>query len=69
MLQMFVPALQADLDSPGKVLNDSPALLSRDGSDGCCDGCLEVRDGLRVVLIHRVLEVTPQIEVWGVQVW
>ena len=32
------------------------------------DGCLEVRDGLEVVLIHPVLEVTPQIEAWGVQV-
>ena len=54
--------------SPGKVLNDPPALLSRDGSDGFCDGCFEVRDGLGVVLIHPVLEVTPQVEVWGVQV-
>ena len=69
MFQMRAPALQADLDSPGKVLNDPPALLSRDGSDGCCDGCFEVRDGLGVVLIHPVLEVTPQVEVWGVQVW
>ena len=65
MFQMHPPALQADLDSPGKVLNDPPALLSRDGSDGC----LEVRDGLGFVLIHPVLEVTQQIEVWGVQVW
>lgn len=65
MFQMRAPALQADLDSPGKVLNDPPALLSRDG----CDGCFEVRDGLGVVLIHPVLEVTPQVEVWGVQVW
>ena len=40
------PALQADLDLPGKVPNDPAALLSQDGSDGCCDGCLEVRDGL-----------------------
>ena len=28
MFQMPAPALQADLDSPGKVLNDPPALLS-----------------------------------------
>lgn len=69
MFQMRAPALQADLDSPGKVLNDPPALFSRDGFDGCCDGCFEVRDGLGVVLIHPVLEVTPQVEVWGVQVW
>ena len=27
------------------------------------DGCLEVRDGLEVVLIHPVFEVTLQIEV------
>ena len=39
-------------------------LLSSFGSDGC----LEVRDGLEVVLIHLDLEVTPHIEVWGVQV-
>ena len=32
------------------------------------DGCIEVRDGLEVVLIHPDLEVTPKIEVWGVQV-
>ena len=42
----------------------SSLLLSRDGSDGYCDGCLEVRDGLGVVPIHPVLEVTPQSEVW-----
>ena len=41
-------------------------LLSSLGSDGCCDGCLEVRDGLEVVLIHHFLEVTSHIEVWGV---
>ena len=40
-------------------------LLCRDGSDGYCDGCLEVRDALGVVPIHTVLEVTPQSEVWG----
>ena len=39
-------------------------LLSRDGSDGYCDGCLEVRDGQGVVPIHPVLEVTPHSEVW-----
>ena len=42
------------MDSPGKVPNDPPA-LSLDS-----DGCLEVRGGLEVVLIHLVLEVTPQ---------
>ena len=51
-------------EGPGKVPNDPPALLSRDGSDGC----LEVRDGLEVVIIHPDLDVTSQIEVWGVQV-
>ena len=68
MFQMCAPALQADLDSPGKVLNDPPALLSRDGSDGCCDGCLQVWDGVGAVAIHPVLEVPPQIKIWGVQV-
>ena len=33
------------------------------GSDGCCGGCLEARDGLGVLLIHPVLEVTLQIEI------
>ena len=63
MFQMRSPALHADLDSFGKVPFDPPPLS--DGSDGCCDGCLEFRDGLGVVLLHPVLEVTPQIEVWG----
>ena len=43
-------------------------LDSSNASDGCCVGYLEVRFGLGVVLIRPVLEVTPQIEVWGVQV-
>ena len=58
MFQMRPPE-----EVPGKVPNDPPALLSQDGSNGCCDGCLEVRDSLGVVLIHPVLEVTPQIEI------
>ena len=53
--------LQADLDLPGKLTNDPFALLSRDGSDGC----LEVMEGLGVVLIHPVLEVTPQRDLEG----
>ena len=70
MFQMPAPALQADLDSPGKVLNDPPALLSDlNPPDFYLWGYLKVRDGLGVVLIHPVLEVTPQVEVWGVQVW
>ena len=61
MLQTRPPA--------GKVPIDSLALLSWDGSDGCCDGCLDVSNGLDVVLIHLVLEVPLQIKVWRVQVW
>ena len=38
----------------------SSLLLSRDGSDGYCDGCLGVRDGLGVVLIHLVLDTVKE---------
>ena len=62
--QRYVPNAPPG-EVPGKVPNDPTSLLSRDGSDCCCDGCLEVRDGLGVLLIHPVLEVTPQMEPGG----
>ena len=65
---MSSPALQAQLDPAGKVLNDPPAFLPRDHSYCCCDCYLQVRDSLGVVATHPVLKVSPQIEIWGVQV-
>ena len=67
VLQVSAPALQAHLDPAGEVVDNPPAFLRRDGSDGCCDGCLQVCDGLRVVAIHPVLEVPPQIKIWGLR--
>ena len=55
MFQMRPLSLLTDLYLPCKVPSSS-----QDGFDGYCDGCLEVRDGLGVVLIHPVFEVTPQ---------
>ena len=46
MLQMSSPALQAHLDTAGKVLDDPPAFLPWDRSYCCCDCCLQVRDSL-----------------------
>ena len=64
VLQMRSPALQAHLDSTGKVLDDLPAFLPWDRS--YC--CLQVRDSLGVVAIHPVLKVSPHIKICGVQV-
>jgi len=70
VLQMSYPALQADLDPVGEVLDDPPAVLPWDRSYCCCcDSCLQVRDSLGVVVIHPVLKVSPHIKIWGVQVW
>ena len=65
MLQMSPPPLQAHLDPAGEVLDDPPAFLLRDRSYGCCDVCLQSRNGLWVVFIHPVLQVPPQIKIWG----
>ena len=46
---MSSPALQAHLNPAGKVLDDPPAFLPWDRFYGCCDCCLQVRDGLGVV--------------------
>ena len=56
---MSSPVLQAHLDPAGKVLDDPPAFLHRDGSYCCCDCCPQVRDSLGVVAIHPVLKVSP----------
>ena len=65
---MSSQALQAHLDQAGKALDDPPAFLPWDRSYYCCDCCLQVRDSLGVVAIHPVLKVSPQIQIWGVQV-
>jgi len=67
-LQMSTPALQADLDPAGKVLDDPSAFLPWDRSYCCCDCCLQVRGSLGVVAIHPVLMVSPHIKIWGIQV-
>ena len=58
-------AVQAHLDPAGKVLDDPPAFVPWDRS--YC--CLQVRDNLWVVVIHPVFKISPQIKIWGVQVW
>jgi len=58
-------AVQAHLDPAGKVLDDPPAFVPWDRS--YC--CLQVRDNLCVVAIHPVFKISPQIKIWGVQVW
>ena len=64
MFQMRPLALQVDLDLLGKIPNDPPALLPRlwwlPWGQGWSGGCAHT---------PCLLEVTPQIEVWGVQVW
>ena len=50
---MSSPAQQAHLDPAGKVLDDPPAFLPWDRSYCCCDCCLQVRDSLGFVAIHR----------------
>ena len=65
---MTSPALQAQLDQTGKVLDDPPALLPWDRYYCCCDFCLHVRDSLGVVAIHPVLKVSPKMKIWGAQV-
>ena len=65
MLQMGPFLLEVHLNSPGKAVYDSAALLLWDGSDFLSDSCLEFRDGLRVVFIHSVLQITPPVEIWG----
>ena len=65
VLHMSSPALQAHLDPTGKVLDDPPTFLPWDRSYCYCDCCLQVRDSLRVVAIHTVQKVSPQIKSGG----
>jgi len=65
VLQMSSPALQAHLDTAGKVLDDTPAFLPWDRSYCCCDCCLQVRDSLGFVAIHPGINISPRIKIWG----
>ena len=65
---MSSPALQAHLDTAGKVLDDPSAFLPWDRSYCCCDCCPQVKDSLWNVAIHAVRRVSPHIKIWGVQV-
>ena len=56
--------LEAHLNSPGKVVYDSAALLLWDGSDFLSDSCLEFRDGLGVAPVYSVLQISPQVKIW-----
>ena len=68
MFQMTSSALETDLHLLRKIVNHSHALLSGDFPDFCCNCSLEFTNCLRIVLIHIVLQIPPQIKIWGVQV-
>ena len=69
VLQMASSALKAHLHTSRKIVNDSHTFLLWDFPDLCCDCCLQFTNCLRIVLIHIILEIPPQIKIWGVQVW
>ena len=66
---MASSALKAHLHTSRKIVNDLHTFLLRDFPDLCCDCCLQFTNCLRIVLIHIILEIHPQIRIWGVQVW
>ena len=68
MFQMTSSALETDLHPLRKIVNHSHALLSGDFPDFCCNCSLEFTNCLRIVLIRIVLQIPPQIKIWGVQV-
>jgi hypothetical protein len=61
--------LKAHLHTSRKIVSDSHTFLLWDFPDLCCDCCLQFTNCLRIVLIHIILEIPPQIKIWGVQVW
>ena len=69
VLQMVSSALKAHLHTSCKIVNDSHTFLLRDFPDLCYDCCLQFTKCLRIVLMHIILEIPPQIKIWGVQVW
>ena len=68
MLQMSTVLLKADLDSASKVIDNSDALLLWYSVDLLRYCFLELRDGLRIVPVHIILQEPPQVEIWGVKI-
>ena len=62
---MAFSALKAHLHTSRKIVNDSYTFLFRDFPDLCCDCCLQFTNCLRIVLMHIILEIPPQIKIWG----
>ena len=62
---MASSALKAHLHTSCKIVNDSHTFLLTDFPDLCCDCCLQFPNCLRIVLIHIILEIPPQIKIWG----
>ena len=63
---MLSSALKAHLHTSRKIVNDSHTFLLGDLPDLSCDCCLQFTYHLRIVLIHIVLEIPPQIKnMWG----
>ena len=69
MLQMASSALKAHLHASRKIVNDSHTFLLWDFPDLCCDCYLQFTNCVRIFLMHIVLEIPPQIKIWGIQVW
>ena len=65
VLQMLSSALKTHLHTSRKIVNDSHTFLLGDLPDLSCDCCLQFTYCLRIVLIHIVLEIPPQITIWG----
>ena len=59
---MASSALKAHLHTSRKLVNDSHTFLLRDFPDLCCDCSLQFTNCLRIVLIHIILEIPPQIK-------
>ena len=62
---MFSSALKAHLHTSRKIVNDSHTFLLGDLPDLSCDCCLQITYCLRILLIHIVLEIPPQITNMG----
>ena len=60
--------LETDSHQLCKIVNHSHALFSGDFSDFYCNSSLEFTNCLRIVLICIVLQISPEIKIWGVHV-
>ena len=65
MLQMSTVLLKADLDSVSKVIDNSGVLLLWYSVDLLRYSFLELRDGLRIIPVHIILQEPPQVEIGG----